>query len=271
MTVDLEDWFCVSNLNEKIPREQWHRCELRVEQNTHRLLNLFEASNVKATFFALGWVAERVPHLLREIEQQGHEIGIHGYYHLQLTKISRDEFSMDLQRAVEAVRQCGVKQHLGGFRAPSFSITKQTMWAFPILEQQGFWYDSSVFPIGFHPDYGISDAPLAPYQVTPSLVEFPLSCAEMFGQRLPCCGGAYLRLAPYLYTQQALRQCNAQGRPVIFYIHPWELDPGQPRVRLPFSKRIRHYYGLEHTEKKMRKLLNDFRFTTVREVLRNEV
>ena len=267
MSIDLEDWFCVSNFNDKIPREQWHRCELRVEQNTHKLLDMLDTANVKATFFALGWIVEKVPGLVRELERRGHEIAIHGYYHFQITKISREEFAADLDKAIDAVRKAGIQQPLNGFRAPSFSITERTLWAYEILEQRGFLYDSSVFPVGFHPEYGIPNAPLAPYRTTPSIMEFPLSCIDFVGQRLPCSGGAYFRLMPYLYTKYAMRRCNAEGRPVVFYIHPWELDPEQPRIPLPLSKRIRHYYGLGGTEKKFKQLLRDFQFTTMREVL----
>ncbi|HEY4613659.1 MAG TPA: XrtA system polysaccharide deacetylase [Bacteroidota bacterium] len=267
MSVDLEDWFCVSNFNDRIPREQWDRCELRVERSTTKLLDLLDAGNAKATFFVLGWIAERVPALVREIERRGHEIAIHGYHHLQITKISREEFANDLEKAIEAVRKTGIQQIPKGFRAPSFSITEQTQWAYDILEQKGFQYDSSVFPVKFHPDYGIPDAPLAPYRATRSVIEIPLSCISILGQRLPCCGGAYFRFAPYYYTKQAIRRCQAEGRPVIFYIHPWEFDPGQPRVQLPYSKRLRHYFGIAQTEKKFKRLLSDFQFTSIKEML----
>jgi len=154
-----------------------------------------------------------------------------------------------------------------GYRAPSFTIVDKTRWALEILEQHGILYDSSVFPIGFHPDYGMPDSPLAPYKITENLYEFPLSCVDILGRRLPCSGGGYFRLFPYRFTRYCIRKCNRQGRPVAFYIHPWELDPGQPRLDLPMSKKFRQYNNLRKTEKRLDALLRDFEFTTLREVL----
>jgi polysaccharide deacetylase family protein (PEP-CTERM system associated) len=217
----------------------------------------------------LGWVAERLPDLIAEIEHQGHEIGVHGYNHLLLTEITPQEFDDDLAKALEAIKNCGVKTRPIGFRAPSFTLVAKTKdWALPILEKHQFKYDSSVFPIGFHPDYGVPDSPLSPYMITDRLHEFPMSCMELFGQRLPFGGGGYFRLFPYAYTKFCLRRVNQIGRPSIFYLHPWELDPGQPRVKnLSFSQRFRHYRNLDQTEKRFARLLGDFEFTTIREVL----
>lgn len=267
MSVDLEDWFCVSNLNEVIPRNEWDQCESRVVKNAHQLLKLFEAYNVKATFFVLGWIAERFPELIREIEDKGHEISLHGYFHLQLTRISQKEFEDDLKRAIQAVQRAGARQQVIGFRAPSFSVVKTTLWALPILDRHGMKYDSSIFPVGFHPDYGIPGAPLHPYSVTEAIREFPMSCARVLGRRIPCCGGAYFRFFPYRFTRFLMKKCNREGHPVVFYIHPWEIDPGQPKVKLPLVRRVRHYYGLDHTYRKLEKLLADFEFTTIQEVL----
>lgn len=268
MSIDLEDWFCVHNLSGVIKREDWDKCELRVHESSRRILSLLEKHQTRATFFVLGWVAERLPDLILEIEEKGHEIAVHGYNHLLLTEITPGEFEEDLVNALATLKRCGVKQTPLGFRAPSFTVVEGTReWALGTLEKHGFKYDSSVFPIGFHPDYGVADAPLAPYKITGKLYEFPMSCLEVLGKRLPFSGGGYFRLLPYSYTKLCMKRCNAQGRSAIFYLHPWELDPGQPRLKLPLSKAFRHYRNLDQTEKRLDALLGDFQFTTVREVL----
>lgn len=268
MSIDLEDWFCVNNLSHVIKREDWDSCELRVYASTKRVLKLFDKHQTKATFFVLGWIAERLPELIREIEGKGHEIAVHGYNHLLLTEITCDQFDEDLAKALEAINRCGIKQIPIGFRAPSFTVVEKTRdWALRTLEKYDFKYDSSVFPVGFHPDYGVADAPLDPYKITDALYEFPMSCLAMFGKRLPFSGGGYFRLFPYSYTKLCMRRCNALGRSAVFYLHPWELDPGQPKIKLPRSKALRHYYNLDQTEKRLDRLLGDFHFTTVKEVL----
>jgi polysaccharide deacetylase family protein (PEP-CTERM system associated) len=223
--------------------------------------------NTRATFFVLGWVAERQPELVQEVNQRGHEIAVHGYQHLLLTEITPAEFERDLVKALETLKVCGVTQGVIGFRAPSFTIVEKTRWALKILEKYEIKYDSSVFPVGFHPDYGFSSAPLIPYKITGRLYEFPLSCLEVAGVRLPFSGGGYFRLLPYAYTKYCIKKCNAEGRAVVFYLHPWELDPQQPRVKLPWLNRFRHYHNLAKTEERLESLLQDFQFTTVREVL----
>ena len=268
ISIDLEDWFCVNNLSGVIGRDAWDSCELRVRESTEKILRLFERHHTRATFFTLGWVADRAPELIREIERAGHEIAVHGYDHLLLTRITPEEFEADLVRALEAIDRCGVSTRPVGFRAPSFTVVEKTMpWAFEILERHGFLYDSSVFPVGFHPDYGVPEAPLAPYRVTERLHEFPMSCVELFGRRLPFSGGGYFRLFPYAYTKFCMRRCNAEGRPAVFYLHPWEVDAGQPRIKLSRSKAFRHYNNLGRTEGRLDALLTDFNFTTIREVL----
>ena len=267
MSIDLEDWFCVSNFRHVIQPGEWDSCELRVEASTGRALDLLDRHGAKATFFVLGWVADRLPGLIREIEHRGHEIASHGYGHEMLTSLTPEQFEADLLRGRRALQQCGLTHDVIGFRAPSFTIVERTMWALPILERHGFKYDSSMMPVGFHPDYGVPDGPLDPFMVTAGMHEFPLTCVELFGTRVPCCGGAYFRLLPYAFTRYGIERCHAAGRPVVFYLHPWELDPGQPRVKLPLTKRIRHYHGLAGTEHKLERLLTDFRFTTIRETL----
>ena len=267
MSVDVEDWFCVHNLSGLIPYSEWDRCESRVERATLRLLDLFGRAGVEATFFVLGWVAERFPDLVREIERRGHEVASHGYSHRLLTFMRPDEFRADLLRSLEVL--AGVASRpVRGFRAPSFSITPKTLWAADILRESGLGYDSSVFPVGLHPDYGIADASLTPYELTDGLTELPMGVAEVLGRRIPCCGGGYFRLFPYRLTRWLMRRCNAQGRAVVFYLHPWEIDPGQPRVAgLPWSKRFRHYNNLELAEERLERLVSDFSFTSARTML----
>jgi polysaccharide deacetylase family protein (PEP-CTERM system associated) len=267
MSIDLEDWFCVYNLSRLIPYAEWDRCESRVEESTMRLLGLFRKHKVEATFFVLGWVADRYPDLVKEIERGGHEIASHGYSHRLLTFMDPQEFRSDLQRSLEVLARTA-SQAVLGFRAPSFSLTSRTLWAVEILRQSGIRYDSSVFPVGFHPDYGMVDSDPRPHQLAEGLTELPMGVAEVFGRKVPCCGGGYFRLFPYALTRRLMHRCNAQGRPVIFYLHPWELDPGQPRVRgLSWSTRFRHYNNLERTEERLERLLGDFPFTSARKLI----
>jgi polysaccharide deacetylase family protein (PEP-CTERM system associated) len=238
---------------------------LRVVNNTRRSLELLTKHKTQATFFVLGWIAERVPDLIREVERQGHEIATHGYSHTVLTDMTPETFEADLERALDVTRAC-VKQKIIGFRAPSFTITNKTLWAIDILARHEIQYDSSVFPIGFHPDYGIADATLAIHPMG-ALTEVPMSVAEVFGRKIPCSGGGYFRVLPYAVTRFLLRQCNRQGRPVIFYVHPWETDPGQPRVKLSLSKSFRHYFNLEQTLPRLDRLLSEFEFAPIKQVL----
>jgi polysaccharide deacetylase family protein (PEP-CTERM system associated) len=267
MSVDLEDWFCVYNLSGLIPYADWDKCDSRVERNTMRLLSLFQTHRTEATFFVLGWVADRFPDLVKEIERQGHELATHGYSHRLLTLMHPEEFRGDLQRSLEVLSKAS-SQEVRGFRAPSFSLTRQTLWAVDILRECGIQYDSSVFPVGFHPDYGIADASLWPYRLADGLTELPMSVAEVLGQRIPCSGGGYFRMYPYPLSSRLMRRCNRQGRSVIFYLHPWEIDPEQPRVQgLSWSKRFRHYKNLDRTGERLERLLSEFSFTSARKLL----
>jgi polysaccharide deacetylase family protein (PEP-CTERM system associated) len=267
MSVDVEDWFCVHNLSRLIPYADWDKCESRVERSTGRLLDVFGRHGVEATFFVLGWVADRFPDLVREIERRGHEVATHGYSHQLLTFMQPEDFRADLQRSLVALART-TTQEVRGFRAPSFSLTKKTLWAVDILRESGIQYDSSVFPVTFHPDYGIADADLRPHRLAEGLTELPMGVAEVLGRRVPCSGGGYFRLYPYAVTRALMRRCNQQGRPVMFYLHPWEADPDQPRVAgLSWSKRFRHYNNLDRTEERLEWLLNDFAFTSARQLI----
>ena len=268
LSIDLEDWFCVNNIAHVVDRAEWDNCDLRVNESTGVVLDILDRHEVKATFFVLGWIAEKAPELVRRIESAGHEIATHGYGHVLLTESSPEEFEKDLVKGLSVLRQCGVEKDIVGFRAPSFTVVETTMWAMDILAKHGIKYDSSVFPVGFHPDYGIATAPLGPYAITDQVREFPMSCVDVLGKRLPCSGGGYFRLFPYAYTKWCIRKCNAGGRPAVFYLHPWELDPGQPRMKgLSWSKRFRHYHNLDKTAARLNSLLQDFEFTTLKDVL----
>jgi len=266
-SIDLEDWFCVYNFSNVIKQEDWDSYEYRAEKNTRKLLLILDEFNVKCTFFVLGWISEKSPELIKEIENRGHEIAFHTYTHSLINYLSREQFEEEITKGLNIFKDIGIKQPISGFRAPSFTITKDTYWALEILSKYNFRYDSSVFPVGFHPDYGINNAPLSPYEIKENLLEFPLSVLKIMGKNIPCCGGGYFRLYPYFLTKFMIKKVNRQGRPVNFYIHPWEIDPDQPKVNLPLLKKFRHYNNLNKTEKRLRKLLKDFKFTTIKNVL----
>ena len=257
LTIDLEDWFQVYNFSEIIKFGDWDKQESRIVNNTHKILNLLEAYNTKATFFVLGWNAEKFPELVKEVKDKGHEIACHGYNHKPIFLMTKEEFSEDLNKAINAIKKAtGVRPI--GYRAPSFSIVKKTLWALDILREKGFKYDSSMVPVS-HPDYGIKGIPKKPFEIK-GILEIPMTTT--YG--LPV-GGGYFRVYPYWLTKLLLRK----NKNAVFYIHPWELDPGIPRYKLPLQKRFRHYIGLKKTGKKFKKLLRDFSFTKMDERLSN--
>lgn len=270
MTVDVEDYFHVAALAQSIDRAQWNSMEYRVEASTHRLLSLFESVGIKATFFVLGWVAKKSPGLIREIHRAGHEVASHGMSHKLVYDQTPEEFTAETREA-KALLESIIGAPVLGYRASTYSITRKSLWALDILHEAGFVYDSSIFPIR-HDMYGVPDAPVAPTRIsTPrgaSIVEFPMSTAPMLGFKLPVCGGGYFRLLPYWLTRWGLAKINALGRPFIFYLHPWEVDPGQPRVRASWKSRLRHYTNLHRCEPRLKQLTAEFRFASVREVLR---
>ena len=269
-TVDVEDFFQVSAFEGVIDRADWDTFERRVERNTRRLLELLDRFGVRSTMFVLGWVAEKSPELVREIHRGGHELAIHGYDHRRVTELTPDEFRRDVRAAKELLEEiAGVE--VVGYRAPTYSIVRETMWATQILLEEGFRYDSSIFPIR-HDRYGIPDAPRFPWVIAShngsSLVEFPISTVRLLGMNLPFVGGGYLRLLPPGYIRWGMRRLNRrERRPAIVYVHPWEIDPEQPRQPVGWLTRIRHYANLGRTEARLTDLLERFRFGTVREVL----
>jgi len=266
LSIDVEEWFCANNFSAVIPRGRWRECRSRVEGDLRFVLSLLKKRRTKATFFVLGWVAEHFPGAVSEIAREGHELATHGYSHQMVTKLTPEEFEADLSRSLEILRGLS-REPVIGFRAPSFTIVKNTLWALPILERHGIRYDSSIFPVAWHPDYGIADAPRAPYAITSGLWEFPPTVWRCLSTNIPVAGGAYFRLLPYAVTRYGLRQQVSAGHPLMCYLHTWEFDAHQPRVRLPWGKRLRHYTNLARTAARLRCLLRDFRFTTAREAL----
>jgi polysaccharide deacetylase family protein (PEP-CTERM system associated) len=268
MTIDVEDYFHVSAFDGLIPRESWHSMESRVVRNTDRLLDIFDAAGVKATFFVLGWVAERFPDLVRRIAQ-GHEVASHGYAHRLIYDQTPEEFRSDVRLAKELLEQTSGRR-VEGYRAPSYSVTARTLWALDILMEEGYRYDASVFPI-HHDRYGIPSAPRHPFVVSSrsgTLVEAPGSTIRIGHLNMPVGGGGYFRLLPYQWTRFGFSKINrGEKRPAIFYLHPWEIDPDQPRVAAGLISRLRHYRNLHKTERRLRMLLEDFRFAPLRSVL----
>src|SRR5258708_3271608 len=226
--IDVEDWFQVENYAETIPREQWPRCELRVADNVTRLLDLLTAADVRATFFVLGWVAERLPDLVRDIARAGHEVASHGWSHTPIWHLSEAAFADEVSRSRVLLEELS-GQPVIGYRAPTFSITTSTVWALEVLRRAGYRYDSSIFPVR-HNRYGIPDAPTTLHRRACGIWEVPPAVLELGGARLPVAGGGYLRLYPLWLTRWAIHRLERAGRPAVGYLHPWEFDPGQPRV-----------------------------------------
>ncbi len=270
LSVDVEDYFQVSAFENAIDREQWEQLPLRVEQNTQRLLELFEQKSVKATFFILGWVADKVPNLITDIADAGHEIACHGYSHKLIYNQSKKEFADETIRAKSLLEDISGKK-VNGYRAASYSITRKSLWALDILAEAGFEYDSSIFPV-VHDRYGLPGSPEGIYyfetESGQKLIEYPLTTVKVGPLTLPMAGGGYFRLYPYWFTHLNLAQINKKTRkPFIFYLHPWEIDAKQPKIQAGMLSRFRHYNNLDKCEGRLEKLLNFFKFTSIQDVL----
>jgi polysaccharide deacetylase family protein (PEP-CTERM system associated) len=265
MSVDVEDYFQVSAFDRVVRRASWGQFESRVTANTERLLALFEASNVRATFFVLGWVAERFPALVRQIAASRHEIASHGYAHRLVYDLFPEEFRQDVRRS-KAVLEDVAGVAVRGYRAPSFSITEESLWALDVLVEEGYSYDASIFPI-HHDRYGIPDSPRHVHvrnSRAGQIAEVPASTVRCGGVNFAVAGGGYFRLLPYWWTRLGIHQLNqVERRPAVFYIHPWEVDPDQPRIAAGLVSRMRHYRNLHRTEARLTSLLREFRFSTV--------
>jgi len=269
LTIDFEDYYQVSAFSETVIVDEWNAYSSRIENNTTKLLSMLDEGNARATFFILGWVAEKYPKLIREISDSHHEIACHSNVHRSVYTMGVGEFREDTRKAKEILEDITGKS-VFGYRAPSFSIKCNSLWAYEILAELGFSYDSSVFPIK-HPNYGWPQAPRFPFKIrtaSGSIVEFPMATLELVGMRAPLGGGAYLRLLPYWYTRWGLHYINtAEDRSACIYLHPWELDSEQPRMRGSVSARLRHYLGLRGAESKFRRLLGDFQMQPLNSVI----
>jgi polysaccharide deacetylase family protein (PEP-CTERM system associated) len=270
LSIDVEDYFHVEAFAQRVSRHDWPKYESRVRKNTERILALLEQYRRKATFFILGWVAEQEPSLVRAIADGGHEVACHSYAHQRVFTLTPSEFRADLRRAKGVIEDAAGRQ-LFGYRAPTFSICKESLWALEILAEEGFLYDSSIFPIR-HDLYGMPDAPRFPYKHTlgegASIVEIPASVIRWFGVNWPVAGGGYLRHLPMQYTRAGMRQIRKYRQPVNVYFHPWEIDPEQPRIAARLKSRFRHYRGLHKTEPRLRQMLEDGRFEPMIEFVR---
>lgn len=260
LTIDVEDYFQVSAFAPYIARDQWDARSCRVERNVERILHMLDEHDTKATFFTLGWIAERYPHLVRRIVAGGHEMASHGYGHQRVSDLCEADFFTDIDSAKKLLEDISGHE-IKGYRAPSFSIGEGNLWAFDCLERAGYRYSSSIYPIR-HDHYGMPDAPRFAHQVRGGLLEVPVTTARLFNRNWPASGGGYFRLMPYLLSRRLLRHVNQVDRQAaIFYFHPWEIDAGQPRIEgISAKTRFRHYLNLHRTEGRLRRLLADFRW-----------
>lgn len=260
LTIDVEDYFQVSAMAPYIRRDEWDSRECRVERNVDRILALLDQRQTKATFFTLGWVAERYPAMVRRIVDQGHELASHGYGHQRASDLSEAEFFGDVQRAKGILEDIG-GQAVQGYRAPSFSIGTGNLWALDTLLRAGYRYSSSIYPVK-HDHYGMPDAPRFAHEVRPGLLEVPPTTLRLFARNLPSSGGGFFRLLPYSVSRWMLQQVNVRdAESAIFYFHPWEIDAEQPRIAGVDAKtRFRHYVNIERNERKLDRLLGDFRW-----------
>jgi polysaccharide deacetylase family protein (PEP-CTERM system associated) len=262
LSVDVEDYYQVQALASVYGRARWDSCESRVERSTEAVLQVFADAGVKGTFFTLGWIAERHPALVRRIAEAGHEVASHGYQHARVDSQTREEFRQDVRRT-RALLEDLSGAPVRGYRAATFSVGPHTPWAWRVLEEEGYAYSSSVYPVA-RDNYGVPDAPRTPFRPkgVERLLEIPIATVRMAGRNLPCGGGGYFRLLPYALSKAGIARLNKVDRaPAVFYLHPWELDPAQPRARgAPLKSRLRHYVNLAKTEARLARLVRDFRW-----------
>ncbi|MDH4053921.1 MAG: DUF3473 domain-containing protein [Gammaproteobacteria bacterium] len=261
MSVDVEDYFQVSAFEHRFERRSWGDLPCRIPQNIDRILQLFSDSNVSATFFTLGWVAERFPEVVRRISGEGHEVASHGFAHHRVGSQTSDQFREDVSYTRKLLEDTSGSP-VSGYRAASFSITTDTLWAYRILQEAGYKYSSSIYPIS-HDHYGIPSAPQGAFRFEDGgIIEVPLSTVRLWGRNIPCAGGGYFRLLPFRFTQWALHRIqDHDGRAINFYFHPWELDTGQPRVNgIPTKSRFRHYVNLGRFEGRLKRILDEFKW-----------
>ena len=265
LTFDVEEWFHAHNLN--VPRTGWSALPSRLDRPMDTILRLLDEHGTRATFFVLGWVAQRRPEIVRRIHEAGHEVASHGFAHEALSGMTRDRFRADVLQSRDCLAEL-TGRRVRGYRAPRYGVDSESHWALDELADLGFEYDSSIYPVRSpHGVYGVPDAPTEPYRVRPALMEFPLPVLRILGRRVPVATGAYLRLWPFAATRAAFRQYHRAGSPVVVNIHPWELDPDQPRCRVGFRARIAHYTHLATTERKLEMLLAAYSFAPLGAIL----
>lgn len=269
LSFDVEDYFQVAAFSGCVDKDSWDAHPARVDRNTGRLLDILARRGLHATFFVLGWVAERHPGIVRDIAEAGHEVACHGYSHELVYRQTRECFRAETHRA-RVVLEDQAQAPICGYRAASWSITRRSLWALDVLHEQGFTYDSSIFPT-HHDLYGIPDAPRHPHRIPlpdgGSILEFPPSTLRLGGVNVPVAGGGYFRLLPLAVTRWAIRRTNRQGLPFLFYLHPWEIDPDQPRIKAGLKSRLRHYSNLAGCERKLASLLAEFPMGPIRDTL----
>jgi len=272
LTVDVEDYFMVSAFSDVVRTNQWENFESRIKNNTLRVLDIFDKYSVKGTFFVLGWIAERYPGIVKEIDRRGHEVACHSYCHRLVYNLTSKEFREDTRKA-KAIIEGIIGKKISGYRAPSYSITENSLWALKILVEEGFKYDSSIFPIR-HDRYGFPTYPRFPRMeetgTDGKILEIPLSTIKIFGENLPVGGGGYLRLYPLWLTHYAIRKLNEKERKsAIVYVHPWEFDPDQPRLRSTRLSMFRHYINLEKTHNRLESLFSTYKFCPIEYIYKN--
>ncbi len=273
LSVDVEDWFHVQAFSHIYPPSTWNSQRTRILGNVIRTLEILDEYEARATFFVLGWIAERFPEIVMLIQERGHEIASHSHYHRLVYDLDRDEFKQDLQKSIEYIN-AAVAVDVRGYRAPSFSIRPDLEWVWEVLKECGIEYDSSIFPVR-HDTYGSPGSPRFAYRISPaeniSILEIPPSTTRIFGVNVPVAGGAYLRMFPYWFIRRSVKKLNRRGEAAVLYFHPWELDHHQKRIDAGAKSRVRHYTNLKAFETKLRRLLSDFRFSTIEDVfLKNQ-
>ncbi|WP_217426375.1 XrtA system polysaccharide deacetylase [Candidatus Methylobacter favarea] len=268
MTVDVEDYFQVSAFETHIAKDQWDTLPHRVQKNTHQILDIFEDKNIKATFFTLGWVAERYPDLIQRIIKDGHELACHGYEHIRVTEQTPEQFRNDVSRTKKLLEDMSGHE-VKGYRAASYSISAKNLWALNVLQEEGFKYSSSIYPVK-HDLYGMPDAPRFMFEPIENqeFKELPITTIRLGGKNIPCGGGGFFRFYPYVLSKWAFNRVNhTEKQSGIFYFHPWEIDPGQPRQGgLSFKTRTRHYLNLHKMENRIKQLLTDFSWDTLENI-----
>lgn len=269
-SVDLEDWFTPLHLTKDLSEELLKQNEIRVEKSTLKLLDLLDNKQVKATFFVLGWIAKKLPDLIKEISRRGHEIGSHSYSHKLLSLMKKDEFVKEIEHSLEAIN-FAINKPVKGFRAPCFSVTNKNLWVFDVLNRYGFVYDSSVFPFGDYPDEAKNQTEQNFFHLKNGLIEFPIKAVKFGVVTIPYGGGGYFRLYPYSFFKKKAEELNSKGKIFNFYIHPWEIDETQPKLKIKPIAKFKHYLNLEKTYSRLNQLLDDFCFSPFEDYIHNNI